>query len=40
MRAVVLALWVYAVILSVAYTCTLTASLTVAKKQPVIDTIR
>ncbi|XP_050699411.1 uncharacterized protein LOC126986933 [Eriocheir sinensis] len=39
-RATVLALCVYAVILTVAYTSTLTASLTVAKKQTVVNTIR
>ena len=39
-RVAVVAVWVYAVVLTVAYSTNLTASLTVAKAQPAVNTFR
>ncbi|XP_045135701.1 glutamate receptor ionotropic, delta-2-like [Portunus trituberculatus] len=40
MRTAVLTVWVYAVVLTIAYSTNLTASLTVAKVQPAVNTFR
>lgn len=39
-RVAVLTLWLYAVVLTVAYSTNLTASLTIAKTKPAVNTFR